>query len=101
MITDAGIELNRLRVDGGATANNFLMQFQSDVLGIDVERPIRIETTGLGAGYLAGLAVGVWSNIRELESHRKIDAVFSPQIHPSQRQEKLKGWKNAVRRVMS
>ena len=101
MHSDAGIELDRLRVDGGAVANNFLMQFQADMLDIDVERPTRIETTGLGAGYLAGLTVGVWNGIHELESHRKIDRVFSPQIDTNQRQEKLNGWKNAVRRVMS
>ena len=63
MRIDAGVELDRLRVDGGAVANNFLMQFQADMLGIDVERPTRIETTGLGAGYLAGLTVGVWNEI--------------------------------------
>ncbi len=101
MCTDTGIELDRLRVDGGAVVNNFLMQFQADVLGVEVERPTRIETTGLGAGYLAGLTVGVWNNIYELESHRKIEVVFSSQIDADQRKEKLEGWKNAVRRVMS
>ena len=65
------------------------MQFQADILGIDVERPTRIETTGLGAGYLAGLTVGVWSGIHELESHRKVDTVFSPKISNNQRQENL------------
>ncbi|MCZ6679684.1 MAG: glycerol kinase GlpK [Candidatus Poribacteria bacterium] len=101
MRTDAGIELDLLRVDGGAVANNFLMQCQADVLGIDVERPMRIETTGLGAAYLAGLAVGVWDSVAALESHRKIDTVFSPQISSNQQAEKREGWKNAVRRVMS
>ncbi len=101
MHTDAGVKLDRLRVDGGAVANNFLMQFQADILGIDVERPTRIETTGLGAGYLAGLTVGVWNGIQELESHRKVDTVFSSQIDADQRQEKLDGWKKAVRRVMT
>lgn len=101
MHTDAEIELDRLRVDGGAVANNFLMQFQADILGIDVERPTRIETTGLGAGYLAGLTVGVWAGPHELESHRKVDTIFSPQIDSDQRQEKLDGWKDAVRRVMN
>ena len=101
MHTDARVEIDRLRVDGGAVANNFLMQFQADILGIEVERPTRTETTGLGAAYLAGLTVGVWAGIHELESHRKIDTVFSPQIDINQRQEKLDGWKNAVRRVMS
>lgn len=101
MHADAGGELDRLRVDGGAVANNFLMQFQADILGIDVERPAQIETTGLGAGYLAGLTVGVWSGMHELESHRKVDTVFSPQIDNNQRQHKLHGWQNAVRRVMN
>ena len=101
MHADAGAELNRLRVDGGAVANDFLMQFQADILGIEVERPTRIETTGLGAGYLAGLTAGVWNGIHELESHRKIDKIFSPKIDAAQRQAKLDGWKNAVRRVMS
>ncbi len=101
MHTDAEIELDRLRVDGGAVANNFLMQFQADILSMAVERPARIETTGLGAGYLAGLTVGVWSGIHDLESHRQIDRTFSPQMDTDQRQEKLDGWKRAVRRVMS
>ena len=101
MHTDAEIELDRLRVDGGAVANNFLMQFQADILGIDVERPTRIETTGLGAGYLAGLTMGVWAGPHELESHRKVDTVFSPQIDSDQRQDKLNSWKDAVRRVMN
>lgn len=101
MHTDAEIELDRLRVDGGAVANNFLMQFQADILGKDVERPTRIETTGIGAGYLAGLTMGVWAGPHELESHRKVDTVFSPQIDSDQRQEKLDGWKDAVQRVMS
>ena len=101
MHTDAGVELDRLRVDGGAVANNFLMQFQADILGIDVERPTRIETTGLGAGYLAGLTIGVWSGIHELEAHRQVDTVFSPQMDINQRKHKLHGWKNAVQRVMS
>jgi glycerol kinase len=100
MVADSGVQLERLRVDGGAVANNFLMQFQADLLGIDVERPARIETTGLGAAYLAGLAVGVWQNADELESHRKIDALFSPQMKTGQRDEKLNGWKDAIRRVM-
>ena len=101
MHTDARLELDRMRVDGGAVANNFLMQFQADILGMDVERPTQIETTGLGAGYLAGLTVGVWNRIHELESYRKIDTVFSPQIGADQREKKLDGWKNAVGRVMS
>ena len=76
------------------------MQFQADILGIDVERPRQIETTGLGAAYLAGIATGVWSGVEKLEAYRKIDRVFSSQITANQRNEKLAGWKNAVQRVM-
>ncbi len=101
MIADAEIELDRLRVDGGAVVNNLLMQFQADVLGIDVERPTQTETTGLGAGYCAGLTVGVWQSVKDLESHRKIDTVFSPQITARQRSDKLEDWRTAVRKVMS
>jgi glycerol kinase len=89
MLGDADTPLERLRVDGGAVANNFLMQFQADILGIDVERPERIETTGLGAAYLAGITAGVWKDADELENYRKIDRVFSPRINAQQRNEKL------------
>lgn len=101
MIADAEIELDRLRVDGGAAANNLLMQIQSDVLGIEVERPAQTETTGIGAGYCAGLTVGIWQSVVDLESHREIDAVFSPKIPARQRAEKLEAWHTAVRKVMS
>lgn len=100
MLAHAGVTLERLRVDGGAVQNNFLMQFQADILGIDVERPRQIETTGVGAAYLAGIATGVWASVEELEAYRKIDRVFSPQITANQRNEKLAGWKNAIQRVM-
>ena len=100
MLAHADVTLERLRVDGGAAQNNFLMQFQADILGIDVERPRQIETTGLGAAYLAGIATGVWSGVEKLEAYRKIDRVFSSQITANQRNEKLAGWKNAVQRVM-
>lgn len=100
MFADAEIELDRLRVDGGAAVNNLLMQIQADVLGIDIERPTRTETTALGAGYCAGLTVGMWQSVRELESHRKIEAVFSPQISVGQRMGKLEDWRAAVRKVM-
>ena len=111
MLTDAEMPLEQLRVDGGAAANNFLMQFQADILGINVERPAQIESTGLGATYLAGITAGVWSDIEELERHRTEQAklegsafkarVFSPQINAKQRNEKLARWKEAVQRVMS
>lgn len=111
MLTDAEMTLEQLRVDGGAAANNFLMQFQADILGINVERPAQIESTGLGATYLAGITAGVWSDIEEIEANgaeqEKLEGstsktrVFSPQIDATQRNEKLTQWKKAVQRVMS
>ncbi|MEC8892975.1 MAG: glycerol kinase GlpK [Candidatus Poribacteria bacterium] len=101
MIYDAGLQLHQLRVDGGAASNNFLMQFQADLLGVDIERPHHIETTAIGAAYLAGLGVGLWKNIDELELHRQVDRVFSPQMSKLQRQDKLSAWRNAVKRVLS
>lgn len=111
MLTDSEMTLKQLRVDGGAAANNFLMQFQADVLGINVERPAQIESTGLGATYLAGITAGIWNDIEELETNRteqsKLDGstskarVFSPRIDANQRNEKLAQWKKAVQRVMS
>ena len=101
MIYDAGLQLHQLRVDGGAASNNFLMQFQADLLGVDIERPHHIETTAIGAAYLAGLGVGLWKNIDELVLHRQVDRVFSPQMPELQRQDKLSAWRNAVKRVLS
>lgn len=111
MLTDAEITLDGLRVDGGAAANNFLMQFQADILGINVERPAQIESTGLGAAYLAGITIGMWNDVEEIETNRSeqetLDGaplkshVFSPQIDAKQRNEKLAQWKKAVQRVMS
>lgn len=101
MIYDAGLPLHQLRVDGGAAANNFLMQFQADLLGVDVERPQHIETTAIGAAYLAGLGVGIWESINDLESYCQVGRVFSPQISELQRQDKLSAWRNAVKRVLS
>lgn len=99
MMTDTGTPLERLRVDGGAVTNDFLMQFQADILNIEVERPERIETTGLGAAYLAGLSSGVWRDVAELEKHRKINNVFMPQMNSKQRELKLRDWRNAVGRL--
>lgn len=99
MSEDAGTSLDRLRVDGGAVANDYLMQFQSDILGIDVERPERIETTGLGAAYLAGIATGVWKDVNSLENHRKIDRLFSPQMDAQSRIEKFEDWRDAIQRL--
>lgn len=99
MEQDAGERLRSLRVDGGAVANNFLMQFQADLLGIPVERPERKETTALGAAYLAGLATGFWSNLDELRSKSKIERIFEPACESEQRENLYAGWKKAVERT--
>ena len=96
MEADAGITIKELRVDGGATANNLLMQFQSDVLNAKVVRPIVTETTALGAAYLAGLAVGYWKNVEDIQQQWQMDRTFTPQISEDQRQQLSKGWKRAV-----
>ncbi|ANU10207.1 glycerol kinase [Planococcus antarcticus DSM 14505] len=96
MIEDAGIELKTLRVDGGAVGNDLLMQFQSDILDVPVERPVVQETTALGAAYLAGLAVGFWKDKEEIAQQWKIDKTFTCDM-PVEESEKLyEGWKNAV-----
>ena len=100
MTSEIEIMHNRLRVDGGAAANDFLMQFQADILDMDVERPQQIESTGLGAAFLAGITSGVWGCIDELESSRKVDCVFSSSMNDRERREKLTVWKDAIRRVM-
>jgi glycerol kinase len=92
--------ITELRVDGGATANNLLMQIQADLLGVPVVRPKVTETTALGAAYLAGLAVGFWSSLDELASHWQEDRVFRPQISVDERQTRLAQWKKAVERSM-
>ncbi len=99
MMDDAGIPIKRLRVDGGAAANNFLMQFQADILGIEVERPTQVETTGLGAAYLAGLTTGIWQNVEQLSNIRKIDSVFSPQMDTQLQKAKMEKWKNSINRL--
>ncbi|HMO38701.1 MAG TPA: glycerol kinase GlpK [Saprospiraceae bacterium] len=99
MEKDAGIQLKGLRVDGGASANNLLMQFQADILGVPVERPKIIETTALGAAYLAGLAVGVWSP-SDLKAKWQLDEAFEPQMPDNERQKLYRGWQKAVKRTM-
>ncbi|MBN1999221.1 glycerol kinase GlpK [candidate division KSB1 bacterium] len=96
---DAGMSIDVLRVDGGAAVSDFLMQFQADILGIPVERPKIIETTALGAAFLAGLAVGFWKNEKELTAIRKIDRIFEPSFSRSKREELYGGWKRAVERA--
>jgi glycerol kinase len=99
MEEDAGMDLQSLKVDGGAAANNLLMQFQADILNCEVERPRVIETTASGAAFLAGMAVGLFSK-ENIQSARKIDTIFYPKMAEAERVRLLKGWKKAVRRVM-
>jgi glycerol kinase len=96
MQKDSGIDIRELRVDGGATVNNQLMQFQSDLLQAKVVRPKITETTALGAAYLAGLAVNYWSNIDEIRKQWQIDRIFSPQIEESETHSLIKGWHRAI-----
>lgn len=97
MEADAGISIAELRVDGGATVNNSLMQFQSDMLNCKVIRPTITETTALGAAYLAGLAVGYWKNIGEIREQWQVDRTFSPAMESEKRKELINGWQRAVR----
>jgi glycerol kinase len=100
MESDSGIPVNALRVDGGAAANDFLMQFQSDILNIPVERPNVNETTALGAAYLAGLAVGYWNSADELANHENTERVFQPVMAEEERTELYAGWQRAVKAAM-
>ena len=100
MEKDSGIELRALRVDGGASANNFLMQFQADMLQKHVLRPECIETTALGAAYLAGLAVGFWKDKDDIRSNWALERTFAPVMEPKDRDRRLKGWKKAVRAAL-
>ena len=99
MEADTGLKLSALKVDGGAVANNLLMQLQADILGVQVTRPIVRETTALGAAYLAGLATGVWANDGELRANWGVDRVFKPQWDETRRREGYQGWQKAVERA--
>ncbi|HQZ59735.1 MAG TPA: FGGY-family carbohydrate kinase, partial [Acinetobacter sp.] len=99
MQQDSGVKLQTLRVDGGVTANNFLMQFQSDILSTAVERPAMKETTGMGAAFLAGLAVGFWSDLDELQKRMSIERTFEPKCSPDQTEKMYQGWLKAVGRT--
>jgi glycerol kinase len=101
MEADSGIEIKELRVDGGATVNNVLMQFQSDLLNTSVVRPKITETTALGAAYLAGLATGYWNNVDELQEQWKADRTFQPQMNDETRDALQSGWARAVKAAMS
>jgi len=99
MNKDSGVDLKALKVDGGMVSNNTLMQFQADILGVDVIRPTVAETTALGAAYAAGLAVGIWEKVGDLKANWGVGAIWNPQMQESQREELYAGWKKAVTRT--
>ena len=101
MVTDAGVTVDALRVDGGATANDFLCQFQADVMGATVLRPAVIETTALGAAYLAGHGVGLWPSLDALASRSTVERSFTPMMNASRRDALYDGWRRAVERARS
>ena len=96
MQEDSGISISALKVDGGASQNNFLMQFQADIINANIIKPVINETTALGAAYLAGMAVGFWKDKSEIENIREIDKEFVPEISAEEREKLYNGWKNAV-----
>ena len=97
MKADSGIDLAALKVDGGASANDFLMQFQSDIINAPVKRPSCVETTAMGAAYLAGLAVGYWNSKEDVIKNWAVDKIFSPIMGEDERERKIKGWNKAVK----
>ena len=97
MRADAGVELKALKVDGGASANNFLMQFQADMINAPVKRPGCVETTAMGAAYLAGLAVGYWTSQEDVLDNQRIDCIFTPKMEEEDRAAKRRGWNKAVK----
>jgi glycerol kinase len=99
MQADSGLELEALKVDGGAVANNFLMQFQADILGVPVVRPAVTETTALGAAYLAGLATGFWGSQDEIARQWVVERTFDPRMSADERESLYAGWKRAVERA--
>ena len=100
MEADSGITLSALKVDGGASANNYLVQTQADICGAPVLRPRCVETTAMGAAYLAGLAVGYWSDIADVKKNWAVDRTFEPKISQEERTERIQGWKKAVARTV-
>jgi glycerol kinase len=96
MAADARIPLETLKVDGGAAANNYLMQTQADISAAPVLRPRCVETTAMGAAYLAGLAVGYWENPEQIRENWSVDRIFQPEMEENARRRRLQGWKRAV-----
>ena len=101
MKQDSGIEIRNLKVDGGASANNFLMQFQADILNTSIQRPLYIETTALGAAYLAGLATGYWKDKDDIRENWELSKIFKPSMDEQEREQLLKGWQKAIKRSFS
>ncbi len=101
MEADSGQPIEELRVDGGAAVNNFLMQFQADILGKTVVRPADVETTALGAAYLAGIAEGVWSGVDEVADFWKVERRFEPRMQAGRRAELIGEWRRAVQQAKS
>jgi glycerol kinase len=101
MEADSGIKLEKLRVDGGAVANDLLLQIQADQLGCPVERPMCIETTALGAAYLAGLAVGFWAEKDDIVKSFGVDREFAPKMDPEEAKKLYAGWQKAVEATMA
>ena len=99
MASDTGVNVTQLKVDGGASANNFLMQFQSDILNRIIRRPLIRETTALGVAYLAGLAVGIWGSVEEIQDQWTLDCLFEPSMEEQTRQKLLHNWEKAVARA--
>jgi len=100
MEEQTGIKVKELKVDGGASANNLLLEFQSDILGISIERPKCIETTALGVAYMCGLALGVYGSVNEIKSNRRVDKTFSPNENEKWRDDNIKRWKKAIKRSL-
>jgi glycerol kinase len=100
MIEDSGVEILGLKADGGAAVNSYLMQLQSNILGIKVIRPTIIETTSLGAAYAAGLAADFWGSLNEIKTNWKIDRIFDPEWTKEKREEMYRSWKKAVKRSL-
>jgi glycerol kinase len=101
MAEDSGVRLEILKVDGGATVNDTLMQLQADILGVPVVRPVVAETTALGAAYAAGLATGFWNDLQQLRRNWKADRLWDPRWSEDQRQSTYQGWKKAVERSLN
>ena len=97
---DTGIRVDELKVDGGASRDSFLMQFQADIMNIRLRRPMIRETTALGAAYLAGLAVGFWKDLAEISSHWTLDKLYEPKMEEEERSALLAGWQKAVSRSL-